>query len=106
MLGQVGGQAGRAAKTADADLAGKWARPFGSPGERAGDLQRITKMGCGAARQRRRLRGASQNQEPLPHHQPTRARKPPWRSTTATSIAVLPDNVASATSRACAATAQ
>ena len=75
-------------------------RVFGSAGQRCRDLQRIAKTRRGGARERRRLAGASQDQKPLCRHAPTRARKPPWRSTIATSTAVFPHNVASATSRA------
>ena len=78
----------------------KWARPLGSPGERGGDVERIAKASEHGAGERRRLAGAAQDQKLLRRHPPTRARNSPSRSTIATSTAVLPDNVASATSRA------
>src|SRR5262249_57197730 len=102
--GQRGGHPGGPAKTADPNPAGNGPRSFGSPGKRGGQLQRIAKSGAGATRQRHGLGGASKDQQPLGRHPPTRARKLPWRSTIATSIAVLPHNVASATSRDLAAT--
>src|SRR5215472_9514558 len=104
VFGQIGGEARCAAKTADADAAGKRTRLPGSPGERGGDVESAAKAGEGRPGEGGGFAGSAQDQQLLHSHQPTRARISPVRSTTATSTAVLPDNVASATSRARAAT--
>src|SRR6516162_10835200 len=104
VLDEMGGEAGRTAKAADADSSRKWVRPLGSPGERGGDVERIAKTSEHGVGERGRLSGAAQDQKLLRRHPPTRRRNSPSQSTIATSTAVSPDNAASATSRARAAT--
>src|SRR5205823_6337773 len=106
VLGQVGGEPGRAPKAANTDVGRQRTRAFGPPGQRCRDLQSVAKTASDGAGEFRCLAGPSQDQEPFWRHAPTRATKLPWRSTIATSTAVLPHIVANATSRARPAMAQ
>src|SRR5438874_7911660 len=101
------GKPGRAAEPADANLPGYRAGMAGAPGQRGGDTHALAEARQCAARQCRRFAGAAENEEMAGAHDsvPTRARKSPVRSTIANSTAVAPLKVASATSRACRATA-
>src|SRR6516164_728867 len=104
VFGQIGGEACCAAKAANADATGKRSRPLGSSGERGREVERLAKAGDHGTGEDEGLAGATEDQQLLHCHPPTRARNSASRSMIATSTAVLPDNVASATSRARAAT--
>ena len=81
VLGQIGGEARRAAKAADADAARQRAGLLGSAGERRGDAERIAEAGERGAGECGGFAGAAEDQELLRRHPPTRARKRPSRST-------------------------
>ena len=73
VLDKIGSEAGRSAKTADADPARQHVRPLGSPGERGGEAERIAKAGEHGAGEGGGLAGAAEDQQLLHRHPPTRA---------------------------------
>src|SRR5689334_23108006 len=80
VLGQISEKPVGTAKAASTCSARQRSRAFGPPRQRCRDLQSVAKARHSGAGELRRLGGASEDQEALAGHPPTRARKAPSRS--------------------------